>query len=62
MVSDPGETRNLEKEHSTVVSRLTKLLERYVEDGRSTLGNKQHNDVAVDLWKKVPAKSQPADD
>jgi arylsulfatase A-like enzyme len=62
MVSDPGENRNVWKEQPAVAGRLTKLLEEYVVDGRSTPGKKQHNDVAVDLWKRAPAKAQPADD
>ena len=51
---DPGhrEQRNLQAEHPEVVERLTKLLERYVADGRSTPGTPQRNEVKIDLWKK----------
>jgi len=51
MTNDEGEKINLEAKHTEVVDRLTKLLERYVADGRSTPGKPQKNDVAVDIWK-----------
>ena len=35
-----------------IVTHLTKLLEKYVADGRSTPGKTQTNDVPVDIWKK----------
>ena len=35
-----------------IVSRLTKLLEKYVAEGRSTTGPAEKNDVPVDIWKK----------
>jgi hypothetical protein len=35
---DPAEQHNLQAEHPEVVARLTRLLERYVADGRSTPG------------------------
>jgi arylsulfatase A len=35
------------------VARLTKLLEKYVADGRSTPGAKQQNDVQVKIHKKA---------
>jgi len=36
---------------------LTKLLKKYVADGRSTPGASQKNEVAVDIWKAD--KAQP---
>jgi arylsulfatase A-like enzyme len=49
--SDVGEKKNIYDKNLEVVARLTKLLERYVADGRSTPGEKQKNTVAVDIWK-----------
>lgn len=49
--ADPGERNNLQGRHPEVVARLTKLLERYVAEGRSTPGPPQANDVQVDLWR-----------
>jgi arylsulfatase A len=51
MAHDDRERVNLQHEHPEIVERLTKLLERYVADGRSTPGPRQKNDVAVDIWK-----------
>lgn len=58
MTQDIGERMNLQAEHPELVARLTKLLEKYVADGRSTPGAAQHNDVAVDIWKTKPAKPE----
>ena len=51
MSADIGEQRNLQAEQPAVVARLTRLLERYVAQGRSTPGAAQRNDVEVDIWK-----------
>ena len=51
MSKDVGERTNEYKDHPEIVTRLTKLLEKYVAEGRSTPGTPQTNDVAVDLWK-----------
>jgi arylsulfatase A-like enzyme len=40
---DIGEKDNVEAQHPEIVRRLTKLLERYVADGRSTPGAPQKN-------------------
>lgn len=53
MAADPGETKNQAADQPEVVARLTKLLESYVADGRSTPGEKQKNDVAVVIHKKT---------
>ena len=42
--------------------QLTKLMERFVADGRSTPGEKQKNDVAVQLLKKPKAGKPPRKD
>jgi arylsulfatase A-like enzyme len=61
---DIGEKVNLQDKHPEIVERLTKLLERYVADGRSTPGPAQKNAVAVDVWKarKTAMKPPPRDD
>jgi arylsulfatase A-like enzyme len=51
LAADVGEKNNLQGKHPEVVARLTKLLEKYVADGRSTPGAAQKNAVAVDVWK-----------
>jgi arylsulfatase A-like enzyme len=38
---DLGETKNVEAENPEVVERLTKLLEKYIAEGRSTPGEPQ---------------------
>ena len=52
MTKDVGEQNNVESTNAEEISRLTKLLEKYVADGRSTPGAAQKNDAAIDLWKK----------
>ncbi len=49
--TDIAEKDNVQAEHPEVVERLTKLLESYVANGRSTPGAKQANDVSVTLIK-----------
>ena len=49
--ADPSEQENLHGRQPEVVSRLTRLLERYVADGRSTPGAKQPNDVLINFLK-----------
>nr|MDQ3623746.1 sulfatase-like hydrolase/transferase [Verrucomicrobiota bacterium] len=49
LASDIGETRNVEARETEVVARLTKLLERYVGEGRSTPGAPQTNNGEVRL-------------
>jgi arylsulfatase A-like enzyme len=55
MGDDLGEQRNRQADQPEVVARLTQLLQRYVDQGRSTPGPTQRNDVEVDLWKRAPA-------
>lgn len=52
---DIAEQKNVAAENPEVVTRLTKLLERIVADGRSTPGARQQNAVAVELRKPIPA-------
>jgi arylsulfatase A-like enzyme len=48
---DPAETRNVQAENPDIVARLTRLLERYVAEGRSTPGTPQANDSPIQLRK-----------
>jgi arylsulfatase A-like enzyme len=57
MTDDIGEMRNVESANPMVVARLTKLLEKYVADGRSTAGAPQHNDVKVEIFKSAKARA-----
>ena len=49
--SEIAETNNLQAKHPAVVARLTKLLEQYIANGRSTPGSKQANDAAIKIRK-----------
>jgi arylsulfatase A len=63
MTADIGEKANLQGDHTEVIDRLTRLLEKYVADGRSTPGVPQKNDAPIQLWKdkNYKAKSGSAD-
>jgi arylsulfatase A-like enzyme len=56
---DIAERENLQAEQPEVVARLTKLLEKYVEEGRSTPGKPQENTGAVEL-RPVAKRNAPA--
>jgi arylsulfatase A-like enzyme len=47
--ADPGETNNLIDAEPDKAERLTALLRRYIDEGRSTPGPKLDNDVKVDF-------------
>jgi arylsulfatase A len=51
MAEDISERANTQKDHPEVVASLTKLVEKYVAEGRSTPGRPLSNDVAVVIWK-----------
>ena len=53
LAADIGEQHNVHDEHPEVVDRLTKLLEKYVADGRSTPGAPQPNTGHVKIGKQV---------
>lgn len=62
---DLGERDNLQADHPEIVARLTKTLEGYVAEGRSTPGPRQPNAVPIDLFKAgrdaarpIPAKTK----
>jgi arylsulfatase A-like enzyme len=46
---DIGEQNNVQAQHPDIVEKLTKLLEKYVADGRSTPGAPQKNTVDPDI-------------
>jgi arylsulfatase A-like enzyme len=48
--SDVTEQKNLQAEHPDVVQRLTALLQQYIDNGRSTPGTKQKNDVPLTIY------------
>jgi arylsulfatase A-like enzyme len=55
MAGDISERANRQQDHPEIVARLTKLLEKYVGEGRSTHGKPLSNDVPVRIWKsKAP--------
>ncbi len=50
--TDIAETKNVQADHPEIVTRLTKLLEQYVVNGRSTPGPQQLNDVENNLFSR----------
>ena len=58
MSKDIGERENEYSRDPGTVSRLTKLLEKYVTDGRSTPGPAQPNDEPVKIWKESQPKGK----
>ncbi len=56
--TDVAEAKNLQAENPEVVSRLTRLLEQYVANGRSTPGIPLANDVAISLEKTGKKKAK----
>jgi arylsulfatase A len=51
MNTNESETSNVAAKHPEIVKRLTAQLQQIVADGRSTPGQKQHNDVPVKIIK-----------
>lgn len=58
LAADVGERHNVAAAHPDVVARFTKLLEKYVADGRSTPGPRQENTTPVEIHRRPPA-AQP---
>lgn len=56
--TDNAETKNVQADNSTRVTELTKLLERYVEQGRSTPGQEQANDTEISIIKVINKKAR----
>ncbi len=61
MHADPAEQNNLYRKHPQVVNRLTRLMEQYVSDGRSTPGPRLRNDVAIQIHKPINKKAVGSD-
>ncbi len=59
LATDLAEQRNVAEAHPEIVERLTKVLEKYIAEGRSTPGPAQHNAVPIVLWK---GRAAPAAD
>ncbi len=57
--TDPKETTNLYKLRPEVVSNLTAILRRYVEEGRSTPGALQSNHAGINHWNNLPWAAPP---
>jgi len=49
LATDIGEQKNLQADKPEIVAQLTRLMEKYVNDGRSTAGTPQKNAVAVNF-------------
>ncbi len=58
MTNDRKESRNLAEKNPDVVAEMTELLETAVENGRTTSGPRQKNDVKVVIWKDDGAGKQ----
>lgn len=54
--ADPGERQNVQDRHPDVVARLTRLMEQYIAEGRSTPGSPQQNEGRTSLWGPGGAK------
>jgi len=53
---DIGEKHNLYDRYPDVVYRLTRLLEKYVEQGRSTPGEPQKNTGQPNIWRSLKVR------
>jgi arylsulfatase A-like enzyme len=59
--ADIGEKENVQEKHPDIVERLTKLLEKYVDEGRSTPGTPQQNEGKTSIWGPGPTKEMVSD-
>ncbi len=60
LAADLGETKNLQAEKPDEVTRLTKMLEELIANGRSTPGAVQANDAKVSIIKEAgPKRKNP---
>ncbi|WP_372935477.1 arylsulfatase [Seonamhaeicola sp.] len=57
METDQSETTNVYDKHPEIVKELTKELVKIVEQGRTTNGPSQENDVVVDIFKTSNVKA-----
>jgi arylsulfatase A len=51
--ADPGEEKNLAEDLPEKVEAMTALMQRYVDEGRSTPGERQSNDGETSIWGPV---------
>ena len=58
MSKDISERTNEYTQHPEIADSLTKLLQTYVADGRSTPGRPQKNDVPLDIWKTKASNAE----
>ena len=58
MTQDISERHNQQADQPEVIAHLTKLLEQYVAEGRSTPGAPQPNAVPIDIWKAKPTQPE----
>jgi hypothetical protein len=61
LAHDEAETTNVAAEHPQVVAELGALLQRYVDEGRSTPGPRQKNDVEVEIVKQPQASTRTSE-
>lgn len=59
LTSDIRERTNVQDKHPEVVGQLTKLMEKYVADGRSTPGAPQSNEGKTNIWGINADKTSP---
>lgn len=57
MSTDSGEQHNVQAQHPEIVKSLTALLKKYVDQGRSTPGKPQKNEVSANFYGKHGGKS-----
>jgi len=60
MGADVAEKNNVQSANPAIVERLTKLLEKYVSEGRSTAGAPQENTTPVNIYAGPEASRQAA--
>jgi hypothetical protein len=56
--TDEEEQKNVYLENPEVVAKLTKELMKIINNGRSTPGKKENNDVPIDVYKKGKVSSR----
>jgi len=59
LATDIAETNNVQAAHPEIVAQLTKLLEKYAADGRSTTGAPQTNTTPVEIRRVTKNASTP---
>jgi len=57
--SDVAEKNNVSANHPKIVEKLTKLMRSYIENGRSTPGEKQENDPYEKEWHQIETIISP---